>query len=266
MRRRLVKLPRQSALILYCALFVVACQTTPDTAAIKRSFDWGQNRVPDIALREGEFRALNEMRDHPETWKNIVSTTKVKAGVQIPAVIYLHGCAGNTGGLYWAIKFNQLGYAFFAPDSLARPRKSLCGSGRTSMIGKRIPMRTEELRYALSQLQEIDWIDQQRIVLMGSSEGAQTASAYRGGEFAAVILEGTDCRFVRGSPRTPPGIPVLNMVGSKDAKGGGFGCHIKRGVGGSKKVIIDGGFHKLGNHPEAQRVVEQFLSNCCTRQ
>jgi hypothetical protein len=98
---------------------------------------------------------------------------------------------------------------------------------------------------------------------MGSSEGAQAASAYRGNEFAAVILEGTDCRFVGGSPMTAPEIPVLNIVGSNDDEGGGGGCTIRRKVGGSKKVIIDGGFHQLGNHPEARKTVEQFLRNCC---
>lgn len=263
---RLVKLPPTSALILFSALIVVACQTTPDIVAIKRSFDFGQNRIPDIALKEGEFRALTEIREYPETWKTRVSTTKLKAGIRIPAVIYLHGCAGNTAGHYWAIKFNQLGYAFFAPDSLARPRKSLCYSGRASMVGKRIPMRTEEMQYVLSQLQELNWIDHQRIVLMGSSEGAQAASAYRGDGFAAVILEGTDCRFVGGSPRTARGIPVLNIVGSKDSKGGRSGCNIYRKVGGSKKEIIAGGYHKLGNHPDAQRIVEQFLNDCCTKQ
>ncbi len=264
MSHRLVKLPPKLALIFCSALVVVACQTTPDIVAIKRSFDFGQNRIPDIALKEGEFRALTEIREYPETWKTRVSTTKLNPGIRIPAVIYLHGCAGNTAGLYWAIKFNQLGYAFFAPDSLARPRKSLCYKG--GMVERRIPMRTEEMRYVLSQLQELDWIDHQRIVLMGSSEGAQAASAYRGDEFAAVILEGTDCRFVGGSPRTVRGIPVLNIVGSKDDKGGGFGCDIYRKVGGSKKEIIKGGYHKLGNHPEAWRVLEQFLRDCCTKQ
>ena len=144
MNQRFVKLSWQSVLIFCCALAVATCQTTPDTGAIKRSFERGQNRVPDIALREGEFRALNEIRDHPETWKDRVSTNKLKPGMRFPAVIYLHGCAGNTAGLYWAIKFNHLGYAFFAPDSLARPRQSLCGSGRSAMLSRQIPMRIEE--------------------------------------------------------------------------------------------------------------------------
>jgi hypothetical protein len=266
MNHRLIKLTPKSALVICSALVVAACQTTPDTVAIKRTFDSGQNRIPDIALKEGEFRALTEIREYPETWKTRVSTTKLKPGIRIPAVIYLHGCAGNTGGLYWGIKFNQLGYAFFAPDSLARPRKSLCGSGRSSMIAKRIPMRIEELQYTFLQLRGLDWIDHNRIILMGSSEGAQAASAYRGDEFAAVILEGTDCKFVGGSPNTPSGVPVLNIVGSKDNGGGGFGCGIRRNIGGSKKVIIEGGYHKLGNHPEAWRILEQFLSDCCTNQ
>ena len=251
--------------VLCFALLQVGCQAVSDPVAIKRSFEMGQNLAPDVALRQGEFRYISEIREHPETWKSKIPQTKLKPGVRVPAVIYLHGCAGNTGGSYWAAKFNQLGYAFFAPDSLARPRKSLCGSGRRSMVSKRIPMRIEEMRYALLQIMELEWIDRERIVLMGSSEGAQAASAYRGNEIAAVILEGTDCRFVGGSPNTPGEIPVLNIVGSNDDKGGGLGCTIRRKVGGSRKVIVDGGFHKLGNHPEAREIVEQFLADCCSR-
>ena len=126
-------------------------------------------------------------------------------------------------------------------------------------------MRTEELLYALQQLRQADWIDQERIVLMGSSEGAQAASAYRGNEFRAVVLSATDCRFSGGSPNTPRRIPVLNMVGENDRQGGGSGCTISRKVGGSKLVVIEGAPHKLAAFPEAREVLERFLEECCVK-
>lgn len=246
-----------------CLFILCGCRTPGDIDELERSFEFGQNRVPDTALQPGEFRALSEIREHPASWKTDVATKKLKPGARLPAVIYLHGCAGNTAGYQWAAQFNRWGYAFFAPDSLARPRRSLCGSGRSSMIRHRIPMRLQELEYALQQLRQLDWIDQQRLVLMGSSEGAQAASSYRGDAFAAVVLIGTDCRFVGGSPRTPVGIPVLNLVGSLDNEGGGNGCHIRGGTPGSRKVIVEGGYHKLGGNPHAHELLQQFLQQCC---
>lgn len=242
---------------------IAGCAAQSDPEAVRRTFDMGQNRVPDVALRDGQFRALIEIRENPHDWQTQIAASKIKPGVRVPAVIYLHGCAGNTMGYAWARQYNQLGYAFFAPESFARPRRSMCGSGRSMMTGVRIPMRIEELNYALAQIKGLDWIDPRRIVLMGSSEGAQAASTYRGDEFAAVVLIGTDCRFSGGRPRVPQSVPVLNLVGSEDDEGGGNGCLITRTVGGSKKVIIEGGMHKLGNNADAQRELEIFLSACC---
>ena len=246
------------------APLIWGCQTTGgfrDKEAVRRTWESGMHRVPRSSLRAGQFYALTEIRDNPQTWHTQVAQTKLKPGTKLPAVIYLHGCAGNTVGSAWGAKFGELGYAFFAPNSLQRPRKSLCYTGR--MKSYRIPMRREELLYALDQLRTLDWIDQKRIVLMGSSEGAQAASNYSGDAFAAVILSATDCRFSGGSPNTPRSIPVLNMVGSNDNKGGGSGCRITRTVGGSKRVVIQGAFHKLANDSEARRVLEQFLEACC---
>ena len=240
-------------------LLITGCQTTGD---VNRTWEYGQHRVPQSALKDGQFYALTEIRKNPETWQLQVAETKLKPGSKLPAVIYLHGCAGNTVGDAWGAKFGDMGYAFFAPNSLRRPRNSLCNTGR--MKSYRIPMRREEMLYALNQLRNLDWIDQKRIVLMGSSEGAQAASSYSGDAFAAVVLSATDCRFSGGSPNTARGIPVLNMVGSNDTKGGGSGCRISRTVGGSKRVVIQGAFHKLGNNSEAHWVLERFLKECCS--
>ena len=158
-----------------------------------------------------------------------------------------------------------MGYAFFAPDSLVRPRQSLCGSGLGTMIDYRIPMRLDELDYTLRQLRKADWIDQKQIILMGSSEGAQAASDYGGREFAAIVLSATDCRFSGGSPYAPSDIPVLNMVGANDTKGGGMGCSITRIVGGSRHLIIEDAGHKLPMFAQAREALERFLKECCTK-
>jgi dienelactone hydrolase len=250
------------------ALLTAGCQTAEEVKGsmgeVERAWRYGQHRLPRGALKDGQFYALEEIREYPDAWPSAVAETKLRPGSRLPAVIYLHGCAGNTAGESWARTFSRLGYAFFAPNSLARPRKSLCGTGRTRMITERIPMRTEEALYALQQLRKADWIDQRRIVLMGSSEGAQAASVYRGTEFAAIVLSATDCRFSGGSPKAPPGVSVLNMVGENDRQGGASGCpHFRRKEPGSMRVVIKGAGHKLAAFPEAQAELKRFLEECC---
>lgn len=258
----------QFAFCLGLSLLATGCQTSAETeratGEVERAWRYGQHRLPRDALRDGQFYAVDEIRKDPENWQAVVSETKLKPETRLPAVVYLHGCAGNTVGETWARTFSRLGYAFFAPNSLARPRRSLCGTGRTAMVTSRIPMRNEEALYSLQQLRKADWIDQRRIILMGSSEGAQAASVYRGKEFAAIILSATDCRFSGGSPKAPRGIPVLNMVGENDRLGGGSGCRISgREEPASKRVIIKGAGHKLASFPEAQGELERFVRLCC---
>ncbi len=241
------------------ALLSSACETT---GSAERAWLHGMNRVPVASLQEGQSSLLAEILKNPGSWQGQVTKTKLKPGTKIPAVIYLHGCAGNTAGNAWEGKFNDLGYAFFAPDSLARPRPSLCGFGG---MDERIRMRREEFTYALRQLRKADWIDQKRIILMGSSEGARAASDYGGREFAGIVLSATDCRQSGGSPNAPSDVPVLNMVGANDTKGGRSGCIISRTVGGSRHLTIKGAGHKLPRFSQAREALERFLKECCTK-
>ena len=247
--------------ILVVPILFAGCQTTGGAGKVENSWKWGMHRLPATAVREGGFTGLAEIRENPVGWHAEVARTTLKPDIKLPAVIYLHGCAGNTGGSMWAGKFGELGYAFFAPDSLARPRRSQC-SGRN--MPSRIAMRLEEMRYALAELAKADWIDRDRLILMGSSEGAHAASKYDGRDFAAVIIVAADCRFSGGTPNVPDDIPVLNMVGSLDDQGGGSGCTAWRPAAGSKKVDIKGAGHKLYGNRDARKVLESFLGACCS--
>ena len=251
--------------VMAAALLTGSCQTTGSSGygSAERAWRYGLHMAPAAARQDGLFYGLvlTEVRSNPQDWQRLVGKTQLKPGIKVPAVIYLHGCAGNTKGDVWAGHFSNMGYAFFAPNSLARPRQSLCYTGNMNSL--RIPMRREELNYALQQIRKADWIDQDRVILMGSSEGAQAASDYDGREFAAIVLSATDCRFSGGSPNAPAGIPVLNMVGANDTKGGGMGCRISRTVGGSRHLRIKGAGHKLPGYSQAREALEQFLKKCC---
>jgi dienelactone hydrolase len=240
---------------------VSGCATISDQGSeveLKRTWMSGQHLLPQSALLTDQFSEISEIRDYPDNWAEVVSKQKLKPGSKLPAVVYLHGCAGNHNGFSWSNHLNKMGFAFFAPDSLARPRRSLCDTGNMRNI--RIPMRTQELRFALDQVNKLDWIDQQRLVLLGFSEGAQTAAVYSGDEFSAVVLMGTNCKFSGGSPKTQSNIPVLSLMGANDHYYSGVGCTINRTVGGSRSIVIDRAEHNLRNNQTAIAELKKFLT------
>lgn len=192
------------------------------------------------------------------SWAEAVAVAGATPRTKVPAVIHLHGCGGREhADQNLSAFYARQGYAFFGPNSFARAgRQVMCGPGRMEF---RMAMRLEEAQYAREQLRAIDWIDQQRVVLSGFSEGAQGASFYAGQEFAAIVLLGTDCRFVGGSSRAPRNVPVINIVGSHDSFGYGSGC-VTHSAPGSRKLVIPDGVHDVSFHPEAIHVLADFLS------
>lgn len=191
-------------------------------------------------------------------WAQAVAIAGAAPRTKVPAVIHLHGCGGrDQSDQSLSAFYASQGYAFFGPYSFARAgRQVLCNRGDMTY---RMAMRLEEAQYARAQLRDIDWIDQQRIVLSGYSEGAQGASLYAGREFAAIVLLGTDCRFVGGGAQAPRNVPVINIVGSRDSFGYGNGC-VTHGAPGSQKLVIPDGMHDVSPYPYAMRALSDFLS------
>jgi dienelactone hydrolase len=192
------------------------------------------------------------------SWVEAVAAAGATPRTKVPAVIHLHGCAGrDSSDQNLSAFYASQGYAFFGPNSFARAgRRVMCGPGQ---MDYRMAMRLEEAQYALAQLRLIDWIDQQRIVLSGFSEGAQGASLYAGREFAAIVLLGTDCRWVGHAARAPRNVPVINIVGSADSFGYGNGC-ATHGAPGSRKLVIRDGLHDVSPYPDAMLALADFLS------
>jgi dienelactone hydrolase len=238
-------------------------ETLPNTdeadSEIAATWYGGIHTLPSSMTRSGRTTDISFQKNERDEWEQRIQEEILKPGVRVPAVIYLHGSSGPYNARRWANDFATFGYAQFAPNSFKRPgRVGLAGTGQMHW---RMILRKQELRYALAQIRSISWIDSERLILAGFSEGAQAAANYSGDGFMAVILFGTDCRF--GGPNSPAGVPVLNIVGANDHYGYGGGCSFWRTVGGSKSVTLSGVGHNVQGNVGAQLAIAEFLETCC---
>ena len=187
---------------------------------------------------------------------------EVKPGSKIPVVLYLHGCAGikNEDLTYRNFMLEQ-GYAVFMPDSFARNRFECSQQGK---LWERIDMRTVEVINALKQLKKLSWVDQDRIILMGFSEGGNTTDNWSRKVFRAHIVLGSACtQVVTGMPAAHDDVPVLAIVGEHDNYRPGLSCKITRTVGGSRSIVILGADHWVAHYSETQDAIKSFLVSCC---
>ncbi len=243
----------------------------PGTTPLAATWIQGNIFLPASALKNGSRDHLNVF-PKSDDWAQKVKDEHLKDGVRLPAVIFLHGCTGFHTGRRFVKYFLDEGFAAFAPNSFGRPGRVVwCGqpgmnSGVQGGMDSRVFVRKKELKYALSKVREIEWVDSSRLVLAGFSEGGQTVADWSGKEFIAHVLFGTDCRFADGSSNAPTSIPVLNVVGSDDEWGYGTGCFIsdKRSKG-SKRVIVPGGNHSMTNSEIPRLAIAEFLKTCCAQ-
>lgn len=141
---------------------------------------------------------------------------------RVPAVLYLHGCSGfGAEGNAYRHFLSLRGFAFFAPDSLARPeRRRNCNpvDHTTGLHGSVSTFRLAELNHALIQIGQLTWVDQDQLFLIGFSEGAAAAARYDGHAFAGLILTAWHCH---GGPDNqgialPPSLPALDIISARD--------------------------------------------------
>ena len=98
--------------------------------------------------------------------------------VRFPTVLYLHGCTGLES-LRPLQAFARQGFAVLAPNSFARRYRPLqCRpSERTGGLNVFVfDFRLTEITYALARITELDWVDRERLFLVGTSEGGLAAA------------------------------------------------------------------------------------------
>ncbi|MCG8547449.1 MAG: dienelactone hydrolase family protein [Alphaproteobacteria bacterium] len=259
-------------------MLLCGCQTNPSARApltrpdpstpiaknseIKKTWVFSESMVP-IPLTRGPFaRWIQIWTIKNEPWDAWVEREVLKPGIKVPVVIYAHGCYGLKGShsqSYFAY-FMHLGFLVIAPNSFARTgREEMCHRGGSH----KQQMRLEEIEYAFDQIKSVSWIDQDKIILAGHSEGGAAAANWWRDGVAAVIISGYHCRVTGGSPMAPNNVPVLNIVGEFDSNTGDDSCDVSSRGRGSKVAEISGAGHSLAKYPETRNEIREFLTICC---
>ncbi len=146
---------------------------------------------------------------------------------KLPAIVYMHGCSGFWSGTHMRAKFlAENGFVVVAPASLARrkyPRSCQVDSYTAGMYRHTLKMRQADAGYAIEQLRKLPFVDGDRIVLAGLSQGGITAATFtprnERQKVRARIIEGWTCHdnwpeYNGVSASTSE--PVLALVGTKD--------------------------------------------------
>jgi dienelactone hydrolase len=180
-----------------------------------------------------------------------------------PVVLYLHGCdgIGNTDRR-WAGFLKDQGYIVIQPNSLKRDRPASCDvhSRRGGLFPDVYRLRLEELHYAREQIRRAAWADQDRIFLMGHSEGGITVSLSQRVDFRGAVISAWHC----GSTgiRLPSTVPLLAIDHEGDPwfqNVPGGGCAAKFGERRNATMLtLPGVDHNTFERP-AQDALVAFL-------
>lgn len=236
-------------------------QESSAVSVVKATWMYGRHTIPASARDSFFSKTFHQSPGDPE-WTTLAEK-QIKSGIKVPAVLYLHGCSGFTkqDDIYRDLLVSE-GYAVFMPDSFQRPGRRQCD--KQGPLRERVPLRTEEVEYALQEIQKLPWVDQKRLVLMGFSEGGNTTDNWSKPGFAAHIIIGSACTLVGGEPAAPPNVPVLAIVGEKDHFRPGLSCRIDRIIGGSRSIVIPGGPHGIAEYSVTREAIKIFLRQCCS--
>lgn len=247
-------------------LVLAGCQTTggpvpAGPGGVEQSWAFARVVIPTSRLRGTNPMEVAIWAD-PDHWQDAVHARFRVPEDRVPAVIYLHGCAGLPPNAAFVDFLVGQGFAVFAPNSFGRSgRQSRCYAQKGTPIFR---FRAEETAYALARLREIPWVDPTNIVLVGHSEGGEAAARWSGDGFRAIVISGADCSHERraGVPLAPDTVPVLAIIGAKDHREWP-GCTIRGRSAPSKAVIIPDAGHSVYKTPEGQREIANFLKACC---
>lgn len=256
---------RLCGLILFGLLFA-GCQTNPTklpvgVSPVQATWLYGKFTIPPAFTKSGLPVTYRQSVGDPG-WTQL-AVANIKPGLKVPVVLYMHGCKGiSRQADRYSKLLNSEGFAVFMPDSFQRPGRLACREQGT--LQERVALRTQEVDYALSQIKQLSWVNQNRVMLMGFSEGGNTVDNWSKPGFAAYLIMSSACTLVGGAPAVPAGVPVLAIVGSNDQFRPGESCTIDRADGMSQSIVIKGAGHTVAQYPATQKAIRTFLHKCCS--
>jgi dienelactone hydrolase len=228
---------------------------------------WAEAGIALPPFRSGEEVLLANLEDN--SVKDRLASLPRRA--KLPVILYAHGCTGlGSGPLFKTLA--KAGYVVIAPDSMARRYRPLQCDPKTQTGGYNrfvYDFRLTEISFALDRLKRLAWVDQQKIFLIGVSEGGVAAALYRGDEFRARVIAQWTCT---GAPIVqgifaPLDEPVLTIVRDADPwydkkrtrrQRGDCGAFMQ-GRPNARSIILKGGDHNLLDEKDNVRTVLEFL-------
>ncbi|MCR9177332.1 MAG: dienelactone hydrolase family protein [Alphaproteobacteria bacterium] len=213
---------------------------------------------------------LDDVRGSMRANKQALLSTGLER--KIPTVVFLHGCSGLHGGYRMSLDFlSGQGYAVIAPDSFSRVYKPKSCDWRTKSAGYHVGVvgfRLAEAEHAVAQVKQFPWVDPDRVVLMGQSEGGLTTANYDADGIAAKVVLGWTCR-IPWPPLWrldgPDDLPVMSVVSARDRwfepwyVKGHCGEHMER-FADATSVVLEGSRHHVMREQETRDAVAAFLA------
>ncbi len=140
-----------------------------------------------------------------------------------PTVLYMQGSGSfSKGPTFREWITGDLGWVFFAPNTHTSNKRPKYSSPVPKKVYEEIhKYRQAEIDQFVQHLDELPFIDKQRLFLMGNSEGALAAARYAGKEFVGRLVLSWSCEpgYYTDFPKVGAKYktdPFLNIVGRDD--------------------------------------------------
>jgi dienelactone hydrolase len=238
-----------------------------DVNEMKRAWDAAIVRIPET---NGSYSSY--IMSH-------ITEKSVKASQSFPTIIYLHGCSGVWAGTYTRLNFlATAGFVVIAPISFARkkyPQSCDPAIAKGGMYRGTLNMRQNDAAYAIANAKQLSWVDEDKIILMGHSQGGVTTATFKSKHDTtsvnARVIEGWTCHAGWGEYKginASANEPVLSLVGKNDPwfqnswSLGDCGSYMNKDNGSQSIVLPKGAIsarHALLEDIDLQKTVLEFL-------
>ncbi len=253
-----------AAIGVLCWVFL-DCLPASAHSEVERTWESARVSIPETLTRDGRScSGLASQRMVKDCLTRIVSERKS------PVIIYMHGCAGLPPEHAILQGLQRYGLPIFAPDSYARPgRVNYCPPRRLAPRSNG-HHRSEEVTFALDQVSKFPWVDRERILIVGFSEGGVTTALFADPRPVGRIILGWTCHNSNDlwwqGVRGPESMPILAVLGGGDEIfkmrrewRGNCGAFL-RNRPKSESVVIPDAPHGIFYYPETDAAIRRFLA------